>query len=275
MVALTVFAGLSISLQAQDAVKPERPRFFAYWGWNRDVYSASDIHFQGDGYNFTLSHVAAHDKPIPLAFDPYFHPTKVTIPQTNARIGLMVKPNLSLSLTLDHMKYVMEQDEDVKTRGVIHLGTPYDGSHRGDFVHTNKDFLKFEHTDGLNYISTELRHYSPLLSLHRGKFLHLDIDATQGFGAGFLLPKTNCTLLGKPRHDDFHLSGWGSHVLSGLQFRFWKYFLIEPELKGGFINLPDIRTTSDPTDRADQHFWYGSFDVLVGGAFDIGRKRVD
>ena len=83
---------------------------FLYWGWNRAIYSNSDVHFRGNGYDFTLHNMIAKDRPTDFSFDDYLNPLRVTIPQTNARIGYFIKDNLALVLALDHMKYVMKQD---------------------------------------------------------------------------------------------------------------------------------------------------------------------
>ncbi len=40
--------------------------FYVYWGWNRSLYTNSDISFQGPNYDFTLEKVAAADRPSPL-----------------------------------------------------------------------------------------------------------------------------------------------------------------------------------------------------------------
>lgn len=41
----------------------------------------------------------------------YFDPVLFTIPQYNARLGYFFKDNWSISIGMDHMKYVMVQDQ--------------------------------------------------------------------------------------------------------------------------------------------------------------------
>ena len=86
---------------------------------------------------------------------------------------------------------------------------------------------------------------------------------------GLLYPKTNAKLLGKDRHDDFHVSGYGVSAKAGLNFTFYKYFFIETELKAGYINMPDIRTTADAADKASQHFMFLERIIAFGGIFKI------
>jgi len=49
---------------------------------------------------------------------------------------------------------------------------------------------------------------------------------------------------------------------------FWDHFFIQSEFKGGFINMPDIRTTNNPSDRASQNFWFTQWNWVFGYAFN-------
>jgi hypothetical protein len=265
--------GWACTVLAQGNAFPnQKGKWYAMWGWNRDVFSASNIHFWGDNYDFRLRNVVAHDKPEKLGFSPYFHPTKLTIPQTDARVGYFLNNNYSVSFGFDHMKYVMEQSQAVEITG--HIGateTAYDGDYDHDVIYTNRNFLRYEHTDGLNYVNAEIRRHAPIFSIHKNKWLQIDLETFSGLGAGFMLPKTNCRMFGGERHDAYHLSGYATHAVTGLGLTLWNHFYMTSELKAGFINMPDIRTTSRPSDRAAQHFWFGEFAVIVGGSFKIWK----
>jgi hypothetical protein len=43
----------------------------------------------------------------------------------------------------------------------------------------------------------------------------IKFNLTEGVGVGLLYPKTNATLLGKERYDDFHVSGYGTSLKAG------------------------------------------------------------
>jgi hypothetical protein len=262
------------TIRAQKETAPsQKGKWYAMWGWNRDTYTQSNIRFWGSQYDFELHGVDAHDYQSKFGLDPYFHPTRFTIPQTNARLGYFFRPQYSISIGLDHMKYVMEQEQSVEITGAISgTNTYYDRTYDHEYIFTSKAFLTFEHTDGLNYINTELRRHAPIVSVHQTKWLSLDLETFSGFGAGILLPKTNCRMFGAERHDDFHLSGYGAHVLTGLGLTFWNHFVIMPEFKAGYINMPDIRTTKYSSDRASQHFWFGEFNLMFGGSFRLWKS---
>ena len=249
-------------------------KMYIFWGGNRESFSKSDIHFKGDDYDFTLYDVQASDKPKGWQID-YVNPARMTIPQTNFRIGYYINDHYNISIGLDHMKYVMNQNQIAHIGGVVGSSYPdYDGTYlpsgNNTIDLTDGNFLKFEHTDGLNYINTEfcrVDDISHLLKLPNTDKFQLNI--LEGFGGGILYPKTNATLLGKERHDDFHVSGFGVSAKVGLNFTFFKYFFIEAEMKGGYINMNDIRTTNSPSDRASQHFIFLQRIIAFGGIFKV------
>ena len=252
----------------------KKHQFFIYWGWNRGWFSRSDIHFHGSQYDFLLAKVVAHDKQNPVGLDPYLNPGSITVPQTNVRIGYFLSDHWSLSLGLDHMKYIMDADQVVRITGVIRNShTIYDGVYNDEKIRLTEDFLQFEHTNGLNYIHVSLRRHDTLFSLRRFHLPNIVFNFIEGLEGGPLLPKTNTTLLGYARYDEFHLAGYGLSAMAGLNITFLDYFFVQSEWKGGFCNMPDIRTTEFSSDRADQHFFFGQLNLLVGANFKIGNSN--
>ena len=236
------------------------------WGWNRCWFTNSDIHFMGDNYDFTLTDVVAKDRQ--TKFDPaiYFHPELITIPQTNFRIEYFHKHNYSMSLGVDHMKYVVQQNQSASITGSIeNLGTTFDRDYSNETINIEDGFLQFEHSDGLNYINFEYRRFDNL-----AKYKNWNLNIAEGLGTGFLLPRTNATLFNNKRHDEFHLAGYGFNAVIALNLSYKRYFM-QSELKGGFINMPDIRTTEYKSDRASQHFFFSQLNFLVGYSFSLNK----
>jgi hypothetical protein len=272
----------SINLLSQDDQQNDTDRytasnkgkFFVSWGGNREMFTDSDITFKGDAYDFTLSDVTARDKPKGWHID-YINPANMTIPQTNFKMGYFVSDKYTISLGLDHMKYVMTQNQSVKIDGTINLapseeGSLYNGTYQNESRVLTEDFLTFEHTDGLNYIYTEFSRYDDISSIFKinntDKF---QTNLTEGIAAGVLYPKTNTSLLQKERNDEFHLAGFGISLHAGLNLTFFKHFFIQGDLKGGYINMSDIRTTNSSIDSASQHFFYFQKVIAFGGIFRI------
>lgn len=287
---LNTFAQEEITVQRYTA--HNKGKFFVSWGGNRDSYTKSDVNFRGKDYNFTVNDMKAHDKPKGWHLD-YVNPANMTIPQTNFRMGYFFSDHYSVSIGWDHMKYVMTQNQIANVTGDINLpadqaGAIYNGvyinrpvdmslngAQEGGFDKgvTNPNgtaFLMYEHTDGLNYINTEVSRHDDISKLFGiTNTDKVQINLTEGLGAGLLYPKTNTTLLGKERHDDFHISGYGLSAKAGINFTFFKYFYIQGELKGGYINMQDIRTTTSNEDKASQDFFFLQRIIAVGGIFRI------
>lgn len=246
-----------------------------YWGWNHGHFSHSDINFKGDDYNFTIRDAKAHDKQPSFSYHNYFQPDRVTIPQTVVRVGYFISDHYNISLGIDHMKYVLTEDQIAKIDGYIdvpgEIGDQFNGLYDGTPTKLSSDLLLFEHTDGLNYVNVEFSRYDDL-----GKLLGFtwntdifQINITEGLGVGALVPKTNTTLLNRDRHDAFHLSGFGISAKQGINFTFFKHFFVQGELKGGYIDMPDIRTTRSSSDKASQHFFFLEPTLMFGGIFRI------
>ncbi len=258
-----IFICATLLFSTQDAFSQSHKKgsFYIYWGWNRASYTKSDITFSGNNYDFTLSDVIAKDRQTKFNFKTYFNPTTITIPQYNFRIGYHINDKYNISIGIDHMKYVMQNNQIVNIVGHIDsTGTIYDGVYQNDDqINLSPDFLLFEHTDGLNYINTEFRRMDDLISRK-----NWSLSITEGVGVGALYPRTNTTILHHPRYDEFHLSGFGADAVLGLNFTFCKYFFIQPEAKLGYINMPDIRTTMDVSDKAKQDFFFAQANVVFG-----------
>jgi len=259
---------------AQEEILPTKTnkgKIFIYWGWNRDAYTKSDIHFTGNDYDFILKDVRAKDRQTKFDIDPYFNLTKITIPQTNFKVGYFFNDKYNISVGIDHMKYVMPQGQEVIINGNIDVqGSNYNKSYQDETIELTSQFLKFEHTDGLNYINVEVNRFDNLIRLFDGKF-PIDINLMEGVGVGGLLPKTNTKLMNFSSNDEFHLAGFGCNVKVAIDVTIYNYFFIRLEGKAGYINMPDIRTTPDLSDRASQQFGFLEQTFLIGGLFRIGK----
>lgn len=272
-IVLLVVISYNFSSAQSKRIEPHnKGKMYILWGWNWGYYSNSDIHFTGNDYDFVLKDAKAVDRQTDFEWDVYFNPATITIPQTNFRIGYFINDNWNIAVGVDHMKYFVINDQTVKINGTINEGSGFDGVYNNDDIVLTRDFLYFEHSDGLNYINVEASYVKDILSWIGNPKDKLQIYLTGGVGGGLLLPRTNSTLMGKPRHDEFNVAGYGMALKAGVNITFFKYFFIQSELKGGFINMPNIRTSPDKSDSASQHFFYLMPDILFGAVFKIAHK---
>ena len=260
----------SIDAQTYSEMKEtsRKGSLYLYWGWNWDNYSKSDITFNGKDYHFTLQEVVARDRPTYFTIEKYFEPSHISIPQFNFRIGYFLSEHWDISFGMDHMKYVMAQNQIVQIDGIISKPeSPYQGEYHADAILIVENFLQFEHTDGLNYENVELRYSNRFFDMK-----NLSFHYTAGIGTGILLPKTNTTLLDMDRHDDYHLSGYGISGVIGINALCFRHFFIQAEMKSGVINMPDIRTTVDLSDHAHQQFVFYQHNIVFGTLIHLGSK---
>ena len=258
-----------MNLNAQNPT-PRKGKLYMYWGWNQSQYTKSDIRFHGTNYDFTLDNVIGRERQTPFDAKVYFNPATITIPQVNYRVGYFWRDRYDISFGVDHMKYVMKQDQIVKINGYLkQTGSRFDGNYTNQNIKLTEDFLTFEHTDGLNYLNFEVNRYDKIADLSKIKLKNVEINLTEGISVGAMMPKTNTKLLQNKRYDEYHFAGYGISAKIGLNVTFGRYFFIQSDMKGGFINMPDIRTTEFTTDRAAQHFFFWQGNILFGGQIKI------
>ena len=274
-----IFSFITINGFAQDDIETKytasnKGKFYISWGGNRESFSRSDIRFKGENYDFTIKDAGAHDRPKGWHID-YFNPKRITIPQTNLKIGYFISDKYMVSIGADHMKYVMNLNRTEVIDGYIDLpntevGSIYNGVYTNEEFFVSEDFLQFEHTNGLNYVYAEFSRFDDISSIFNIKNTDkFQLNITEGFGAGILYPKTNTTLLQKERYDEFHLAGYGISLNAGVNFTFFKHFFMQLDLRGGYINMPNIRTTSNTAESASQSFLYLQRVISFGGLFRI------
>jgi len=235
--------------------------WFLYWGWNFSTYDTSDLTFTGPGYDFTLKDITAKDRPSKLSTD-YINPLELTTPQFNFRFGFFIKDNYSISLGWDHMKYVMDIPQTVNVEGYINTtiskpaiatGT-YAGTYNNTPLTVKSDMLTFEHTDGFNYVSTEVERYDDIwVAKNQQNMLTLET----GVGAGFMIPRTDVRLFGVGENNFWNFAGYGVSLKAGLKFHFTKKFYLQNTTKIGYTDLWAIHTTGrNDIDKASQTIRY-------------------
>ncbi|WP_016760269.1 hypothetical protein [Leptospira weilii] len=255
------------------------------WGYNRDSYTQSDINFHGPGYKFTLKDVVAKDRP--EKFDPsvYLNPSLWEIPQYNFRLTYYITDRFFFAFGQDHMKYVMSRGQAANIYGYIdplsiqkaHLGTSPDsavylylfpdaykkleGYHNGETINITPDFLKFEHTDGLNFLYIDVGTIQPLLISSDGENA---LSFVASVGGGPIICRSDVRLFGEGKNNRFHASGYGVSGYVASRVDIYRLVFFELGAKGGYIDLSSIFTNGHSKDRASQNFGFLEL-VIFGG----------
>lgn len=259
---LLAFVILNINANAQDQTKApvkKKGRFYFAWGYNKDYFSKSDIHFSNDGsdhYDFTLENVKAVDRP---GYDQIFD-SDIAIPQYVYRFGFYFndKNDLGIEINFDHTKYVMVDNQVAHLKGTIH-----EQYYDVDTLVT-PSFVKFEHTNGANFLMINL------LKKHKfftSKNNHHVLNLVGKIGGGIVVPKTDVTLFGERLDNVFHIAGYVTGIETGLRYELDKYFFSEATVKGTFANYNNVLTVG--TGKADHTFFTGEIIWTVGVQFPL------
>lgn len=252
--------GLSGTAQ-NNTIFNSKGMFYISWGYNREAYTNSDIHFKNtetDNYDFVLVNAPAHDK---AGFNDGlkdFLNNDLTIPQYNLHIGYMFHDNhdLGIELSWDHLKYVVNDNATMHITGQIR-GNRID---KDTFV--TPDFIHLQHTNGNNYL---------MLNLVKRRMLYtsknISLDLSGKVGAGPLVSYSISTILGNHNSGRFRIHGYviGTSLCSRLSL--YKYLFIQPSFQFAFADYLSTELGADAVGRATHYF--SSFTFMLEGGFNI------
>jgi hypothetical protein len=249
--------------QAQLFPKPVFSGMYLQWGYNRDIYTRSDLHFSnGDQYDFIIHQAKAVDAPDFRAF--WETPTDITIPQNSFRIGAYMNKEhtWAIEINFDHAKYVVNDNQVLHVSGQIH-GEPID---RDTTIY--RQFVHFEHTNGANFYHVNyVRQKFLLEGKEYGKLSYL----LKG-GAGIVVPRSDVTIMNNRLDNVYHVAGYIISAEAGMRYYPLRNFFLELNVKGGFANYLNVLTVEGG--KAHHHFWYGEMIGLFGYDLNLGHPRV-
>jgi hypothetical protein len=235
--------------------KPFIHQIYFAWGYNRNYHTGSDVKFTTPDGTFTIHDAQSKDRPSPFSVKDYFNPSNLSIPQYNMELGLMFNEKWGLEMKQDHMKMVFDNTRPYEITGdyshqvVIKNENPtseWDKEIPVDFsvAKAKKDatWLKWEHTDGYNYVSLGAVYNQNLYKTKNEKF---KIDGRFGAGAGLMIPKTDVSIhqdkqwnyIGK--NNRFHVAGGGVHAEAKLRLTFWNSIFLQAATRGTYIKVKD------------------------------------
>ena len=234
--------------------KTKKGTFYFAWGYNKDWYSKSDLHFSdhtNGKFDYTLYDVKAIDNPdLSKIFN-----FDVSIPQFIYRIGYYFNDShdLGIEIGFDHAKYIMLRNQTTRIKGTLN----------GEYV--DKDtllhpgFLVFEHTNGANFFMASLLKRAAFLNSNNGKHV---LNYVLKPGVGVVIPKTDVTIFGIRRDNVYHVAGYIAGLEVSLRYEYGKHWFAETGFKGCFANYTDVLTLGDA--KANHHFFVLEYLFSVG-----------
>lgn len=265
---------LSHSLSAQESKSPnykaKKGTLFFYWGYNRSFFTKTNLHFNGPNYDFTLYDLKGTDRPEKFDWT-YFNPSTFTIPQYNFRLGYFITDKLVVSGGMDHMKYVVEQNQLTTISGIIteQASSRYEGAYLNEPIYLETDLLTFEHTNGFNLASLDFEYLQPLFKKGDAK---LALYWNVGFGGIWIVTKTDVKVMGDGLDNDFHVSGFTLAGKTGPRLEYKGRFFALGELKVGYASLPSVLIKNDAPEIGDHNMTFLEYYFAVGMNFRLKLK---
>jgi hypothetical protein len=232
-----------LNLQVEELTKePKIHQIWIAWGYNRSTHSKSDVKFDTAYGSFTVHDAVGKDKPKPFGIS-YFDPAKLSIPQYNLELGMMFNEKWGMDLNFNHMKYVFDRLKPYEITGDLDLIVAgANGRIPFETAKQNKDatWLRFEHTDGYNYISLGAIYNQNIMKTKNEKF---SIDARLGAGPGLMVPRTDVRLYHSKEgyrygiNNKFHVAGGGVHGDARLKFTFWDSIFIQAVTRATYVKV--------------------------------------
>jgi hypothetical protein len=264
----------TISVKGQEQENQALPvktkgTFYAGWGYHRDWFSKSDLHFinttnepnaitrTNDYYDFTIYGAKAKDRP---GFKHIVN-KDLSIPQYAYRIGYFFnkKQGWGIEINFDHVKYVMDDYQTLHVKGTMH-NTYIDQ----DTLVDPNTFLHFEHTNGANFLMLNVVKRQQLLASKDGKH---QLHAIARVGFGTVIPKTDVYLFGQEVDNRFHIAGYVTGMEAGFRYEALKNIYLEYTAKGTFANYTNVLVIG--SGKANHHFWAFENILVLGFQFPL------
>ena len=267
--AISILSQKGFAQESKSELKKNRGKLYVSWGYNREAYTRSTIHFRNNGssalkdqygqYDFKIYKAKAEDR---SDFHALGDIKNFTIPQFSCRVGYYFnnEKDEGFELNYDHAKYVVSEGQTVRMKGSA-FGVAFDK----DTV-LDSHFIHFEHTDGANFMMFNY--------LKRWKFWNAKNEKSNfGLvikpGIGFVLPRTDVTLFGNRLNNDWHIAGVVAGVETGARVEFFNYFCAELTGKIGYANYISCLVQGKGNGKASHQFGFAEGIFTLGFCYPL------
>lgn len=261
-VVILALIGFSCQASAQEKKKLINGMYIQ-WGYNKEWYTKSNIHFKmGDGNQFMLHKARAHDKPDMGGI--LKTPGDISIPQYNYRIGFYLNRQRSraIEINFDHAKYVVTDDQRVHVTGTI------DGIQvNADSILTRENFLHLEHTDGANWLHINYVQQQTL-SMTKDQKRPL-FTLVWKAGAGINIPRTDFTWRGDRLNNNFHIAGYNIGAEAGFRYYPLNRFFLEFTGKSGYVRYVNALANTNALKGSTVKHGFGYLELIGLIGYDI------
>ncbi|HTA63591.1 MAG TPA: hypothetical protein VK835_14095 [Bacteroidia bacterium] len=268
----------SVTSQSETTTVKKKKRFTFYgmWGYNREAFTKSTIHFKNNGtagandpvhssYDFTIHNVKAKDSP---DFDQiagsWSDVLNLTIPQFNFRIGAYFndEKDMGIELSYDHAKYVVTDGQGINFTGTVagkSISNP-------DSFPTRQQF-HFEHTDGANFWMVNfIKRWKLYVSANKKHNIGFIVKP----GAGMVVPRTDVTVFSTRLNNYWHIAGVIAGVETGFRMQFFNHICVELTTKASYADYMQCLVQYAGNGTASHHF--GTIAALLNVGYQFNSN---
>lgn len=259
----------SFSVFSQKDSTKNTLSFYAMWGYNRDAYTTSTLHFTNNGtgtnengsYDFKVMDVKAQDR---NDFNQIKDIRNPSIPQYNIRLGMWFNNNNDegIEINYDHAKYVVTNYQTARFVGTIN------GQNVNKDSILNPHYFHFEHTDGANFWMID---YMRRLKIYYSKNGKVKLAYVIKPGFGIVIPRTDVTIFGKRLNNDWKISGVCAGMEMALRCELYKHIVLEFSGKAGWANYMNAFVLGKGLGKVSHQFGFVEGIFCVGYQFNISK----
>ncbi len=170
------------------------------------------------------------------------------------------KHDLGIVVSWNQLKYVVTDNQVIHLRGTIR------GHYLDKDTLVTPDFVHLQHTNGNNYLMINLVKRQNLLN-----WKNFQLSAIGKIGAGPLISYTFQPYWEAVYPGRFRYHGLVTGASAGLRLNIYKYFFIQTDLQGAFVNYTTTEMGADRQGRATHTFY--SLQYMWAGGFNIPLSR--
>jgi len=193
-------------------------------------------------------------------------------------MGYFISEKYSVSVGWDHMKYRVTENQAVRIDGYVDesVSPEHAGVFNGETILLSPDFIRLEHSDGLNFVRVGLELHNDIkLGLRPKRFRYMfgdwRLQNVLSVSAGLAMPWTDTHMFGTRYKNWVHVAGWGVSGIMGLRLHYRNNLYLQYRVQMGYLHMGDILLQDELDSRAKHDVKFTELSVSLG--YNFGRRK--
>ncbi len=239
--------------------------FFISGGYNRSVYSSTDVVLRGSDHALTLEGVALVDNPKAVKLLNFFGSDA---PQFSFQGGYFVADKWAVIADFHRYNTFFTNDQKVGISGNVAPGAhpDFSGNINNSSMLINRDQIHLFQQNGMHLITIGVQRMDQLVKTRDKNF---SIYSVMEGKLGPVLTEVDYSFGNRQYEGVTSLTGWSATVAAGIRFNFFQRIYLLTRFSGGHTAQNDIRLTNNGKYTAEQKPFYFAAELSAGINFSI------